>query len=47
MLTSSALAIIQQTNDVVLAEIAAGLNLDQFQQDLAGVFQPMHPPIEM
>jgi hypothetical protein len=33
--------IILNADDVVLAEITAGLNLDQFQQNLAGVFQPV------
>ena len=34
--------IVLNPNDIVLAEIAAGLDLDQFQRDLAGVFQPVH-----
>ncbi len=38
---SGAPIIILDADDVVLAEIAAGLNLDQFQQNLAGIFQPM------
>jgi hypothetical protein len=33
--------VILDANDIVLAEIAAGLNLDQLQRDLAGVFQPV------
>src|ERR1700710_101376 len=36
-----ALIVILDTDDVVLAEIAPGLNLDQFQQNLAGIFQPV------
>ena len=39
---SRALIIILDADDVILAEIAAGLDLDQFQQDLAGIFQPVH-----
>ena len=35
---SGALVVILDADDVVLAEIAAGLHLDQFQQNLAGVF---------
>jgi hypothetical protein len=38
---SGAPIIILDTDDVVLAEITAGLNLDQFQQNLAGIFQPV------
>jgi hypothetical protein len=34
--------IILETDDIVLAEIAAGLDLDQFQQDLARVLQAMY-----
>ena len=30
-----------EADDVVFAEIGAGLHLDQVQRDLAGVFQPM------
>jgi hypothetical protein len=33
--------VILDANDVVLAEIAAGLDLDQLEQDLAGIFQPI------
>jgi hypothetical protein len=38
---SGAPIIILDTDDVVLAKIAAGLHLDQFQQNLAGIFQPV------
>ena len=38
---SGAPIIILDTDDVILAEITAGLNLDQFQQNLAGIFQPV------
>jgi len=38
---SGAPIIILDAHDVVLAEITAGLNLDQFQQNLAGIFQPV------
>src|SRR5712672_537240 len=31
--------IILDTDDIVVAEIAAGLDLDQLQQNLAGIFQ--------
>src|ERR1700722_12863128 len=34
--------IVLDPDDVVLTEIAAGLNLDQLQQYLAGFLQPMH-----
>jgi hypothetical protein len=33
--------IILDADDIVLAEIAAGLDLDQLQQNLAGIFQPV------
>src|SRR5258707_12011584 len=36
------LVIILDADDVVLAKVAAGLDLDQFELDLAGVFQPVH-----
>ena len=39
--------IVLDPHDVVLAEIAAGLHLDQFQIDLAGIFEPMRAPIGM
>ena len=39
---SLAPVIVLDADDVVLAEIAAGLHLDQFEQDLAGIFQPVH-----
>ena len=39
MLRSGALVIVLDADDVVLAEIAAGLHLDQFEQDLAGILQ--------
>ena len=38
---SRALVIVLDTDDVVLAEVTSGLNLDQFQEDLAGIFQPV------
>src|ERR1700761_9453974 len=38
---SRAFIIVFDADDVILAEITAGLDLDQFQQDLAGVFQPV------
>jgi len=38
---SASLIIIFNPNDVVLTEITSGLNLNQFQDNLAGVFQPM------
>jgi hypothetical protein len=34
--------VILYADDIILAEIASGLNLDQLQQDLAGIFQPVH-----
>ena len=39
--SSASPIIILDADDVVLAEIAAGLHLDQLQQDLAGIFQPV------
>lgn len=36
--------IVLQAHDVILAEIAARLNLDQMQRNLAGVFQMMDDP---
>jgi hypothetical protein len=38
---SGALIIVLDADDVVLAEIAPGLHLDQLQLDLAGVFAPI------
>src|ERR1700690_771614 len=38
---SRALVIVLDADDIPLAEIAPGLNLDQFQEDLARIFQPM------
>src|SRR5689334_22797964 len=38
---SRALIIVLDTDDIVLAEIAPGLHLDQFEHDLAGIFKPM------
>jgi hypothetical protein len=38
---SRPLIIVLDADDVVLAEIAAGLDLDQLQYDLAGIFQPV------
>src|SRR5258708_4179340 len=38
---SASLVVILDTDDVVFAEIAAGLHFDQFEQNLAGVFQPV------
>src|ERR1043166_7595468 len=40
----SALVNILEPDDVVLAEIAAGLNFDQFERNLAGIGEPMHGP---
>jgi organic radical activating enzyme len=34
--------IVLDPDNIVLAEIAAGLHLDQLQQNLAGIFQPVH-----
>jgi hypothetical protein len=34
--------IVLDADDVILAEIAAGLHLDQLQQDLSGVLEPVH-----
>src|ERR1700722_14524456 len=36
-----ALIVVLDADDVVLAEVAAGLALDQFQHNLAGIFQPV------
>ena len=41
MICSGAPVIILDADDVVLAEITAGLHLDQFQQILTGTFQPV------
>src|SRR5204863_519581 len=38
---SGALIIVLDANDVVLAEIAAGLDFDQLQRNLAWIFHPM------
>src|SRR6266481_3490671 len=38
---SGALVIVLDANDVVLAEIAAGLDFDQLQRNLAWIFHPM------
>src|SRR5271165_536013 len=38
---SAAAVGILEPDDVVLAEIAAGLHLDQRQRDAAGIFQPV------
>jgi hypothetical protein len=35
------LIVIRDADDVILAEIAAGLNLDQLQHNLSGVLQPV------
>src|SRR6516165_12174294 len=35
---------IVEAHDVVLAEIAADLHLDQFERDLAGIGEPMNAP---
>jgi hypothetical protein len=40
-ITLRSLVIVLDADDVVLAEIAAGLDLDQLQHDLAGIFQPV------
>src|SRR6202007_2523580 len=37
-----ATVVVLDADDVVLAEIAAGLHLDQLQHDLAGIVQPVH-----
>ena len=39
---SLAPVIVLDADDVVLAEIAAGLHLDQLEHDLARIFQPVH-----
>ena len=41
MATSAPLVNIVETHDVVFAEIAAGLDLNQLQLDLAGILQPV------
>ena len=33
-----------QPHDVVLAEVAADLHLDQFERNLAGIGKPMNAP---
>ena len=38
---STPLVVILDADDVVLAKITPGLNLDQFQQNLARIFQPV------
>src|SRR6185436_3871977 len=38
----AALVVVLDADDVVLAEIAAGLDFDQFELDLAGILQPVH-----
>src|SRR5213080_3398743 len=40
--TSDTVIDILHTNNVVFAEIAARLNLDQIERNLAGIFQAMH-----
>ena len=35
-----------EAHDVVLAEIAANLHLDQFERDLAGICLPASPPLK-
>src|ERR1700674_5642699 len=37
--------VVLEAHDVVLAEIAAGLYLDQFKVDLAGIFEAMPGPV--
>src|SRR5438067_12772409 len=39
---SGALIVVFNPDDVVFPEIAAGLDLDQLQHDLAGVLHPVH-----
>lgn len=39
--------VVVDADDVVLAEISAGLHLDQFEQYLARVLQPVRRPIGM
>ena len=39
--TSRTVIIVLDADDIIFAEIAAGLHLDQFEIDLAGIFQPM------
>jgi len=36
------LIIVLDADDIVLAEVASGLDLDELQQNLAGIFQPVH-----
>ena len=38
---SRAPVVILDPDNIILAEIASGLDLDQFQQDFAGIFQPV------
>src|SRR3954462_14190863 len=38
---SRPLVVVLDADDVVFAEIAAGLDFDQLERDLAGVFQPV------
>src|SRR5258708_35749166 len=40
-LNLTALIVIFDPDDIVLAQITSGLNLDQFQRNLAGIFHPM------
>src|SRR5205814_9914787 len=40
--TLTAPVVVLDADDVVLAEIAAGLDFDQFELDLAGILQPVH-----
>jgi hypothetical protein len=40
---SSAVEVVVETLDIVLAEVAAGLHLDQFEVDLADVLEPVLP----
>ena len=38
---SAAPVVVLAADDVVLGEIDAGLHLDQFELDLAGIFEPV------
>src|SRR6185437_6344392 len=38
---SGSTIVVLDSNDVVLTKIAPGLDLDQFERNFAGIFQPM------
>ena len=42
----SAMIIILEAHDIVLAEIAAGLHFDQFQRDFSAIGEAMHSGVE-